>query len=85
MPPKSSTGSPMPRRDSCLWNPGTMPVGYLGQRFPGLTVRARGGTGPYRITGTNLLGLVKRIGWFGLGAFYGMLGDAALSQQFAAR
>jgi hypothetical protein len=36
--------------------PSTMPVGYLGQRFPGLTVRARGGTGPYRITGANLLG-----------------------------
>jgi hypothetical protein len=36
--------------------PGTMPVGYLGQRFAGVTVRARGGTGPYRITGTNLLG-----------------------------
>ena len=33
-----------------------MPVGYMGQRFPGLTVRARGGTGPYRITGTNLSG-----------------------------
>jgi hypothetical protein len=36
--------------------PGTMPVGFVGQRFPGVTVRARGGTGPYRITGTNLLG-----------------------------
>jgi hypothetical protein len=36
--------------------PSTMPVGYIGQRFPGVTVRARGGTGPYRITGTNLLG-----------------------------
>jgi len=33
-----------------------MPVGYMGQRFPGLTVRAQGGTGPYRITGKNLLG-----------------------------
>src|SRR5688572_19976240 len=29
---------------------------YEGQRFPGLTVRTRGGRGPYRITGTNLLG-----------------------------
>jgi hypothetical protein len=36
--------------------PGTMPVGYLGQKFPGLRVRAQGGTGPYRITGANLLG-----------------------------
>ena len=36
--------------------PSTMPVGYVGQRFAGLRVRARGGTGPYRITGTNLLG-----------------------------
>jgi hypothetical protein len=36
--------------------PSTMPVGYLDQRFAGVRVRARGGTGPYRITGTNLLG-----------------------------
>jgi hypothetical protein len=36
--------------------PATMPIGYLGERFAGLTVRARGGTGPYRITGRNLLG-----------------------------
>ena len=36
--------------------PNTMPVGYVGQRFAGLTVRARGGTGPYRLTATNLLG-----------------------------
>jgi Viral BACON domain/Putative binding domain, N-terminal len=36
--------------------PGTMPTGYLGQRFPGLRVRTQGGKGPYRITGTNLLG-----------------------------
>jgi hypothetical protein len=36
--------------------PSTMPIGYVGQRFAGLRVRARGGTGPYRITGTNLLG-----------------------------
>jgi hypothetical protein len=33
-----------------------MPVGYVGQPFPGLTVRARGGSGPYRITAANLLG-----------------------------
>ena len=33
-----------------------MPIGYMGQRFAGLTVRAQGGRGPYRITGTNLLG-----------------------------
>lgn len=33
-----------------------MPIGYEGERFPGLEVRARGGKGPYRITGTNLLG-----------------------------
>jgi hypothetical protein len=39
-----------------VMEPSTMPVGYLGQRFAGLTVRAIGGTGPYRITGTNLLG-----------------------------
>ena len=39
-----------------VMEPSTMPVGYLGQRFAGVTVRARGGTGPYRITGTNLLG-----------------------------
>jgi hypothetical protein len=36
--------------------PSTMPVGYMGEPFAGVTVRARGGTGPYRITGTNLLG-----------------------------
>jgi hypothetical protein len=36
--------------------PSTMPVGYLGERFAGLKVRAQGGTGPYRITGTNVLG-----------------------------
>ena len=39
-----------------IMDPSTMPVGYVGQRFAGLTVRAIGGTGPYRITGTNLLG-----------------------------
>ena len=31
-------------------------MGYMNERFAGLTVRAHGGTGPYRITGTNLLG-----------------------------
>ena len=36
--------------------PSTMPVGYLGQPFPGLRVRAQGGTGPYRITARNLEG-----------------------------
>ena len=36
--------------------PATMPTGYVGQRFAGLRVRTTGGTGPYRITGTNLLG-----------------------------
>ena len=41
---------------SLVMEPSTMPVGYVGQRFAGVTVRARGGTGPYRITGTNLLG-----------------------------
>jgi len=39
-----------------ITEPGTMPIGYLGQRFPGLRVRTQGGTKPYRITGTNLLG-----------------------------
>ena len=39
-----------------IMEPPTMPLGYLGQRFAGLRVRAQGGTGPYRITGTNLLG-----------------------------
>ena len=33
-----------------------MPVGTMGERFPGLTIRAQGGLGPYRITGTNILG-----------------------------
>jgi hypothetical protein len=36
--------------------PSTMPVGYLGERFAGVKVRAQGGTGPYRITGTNVGG-----------------------------
>ena len=39
-----------------VMEPATMPVGYLGQRFAGLRVRAQGGTGPYRITGANVLG-----------------------------
>jgi hypothetical protein len=39
-----------------VMEPSTMPVGYNGQPFPGLTLRAQGGTGPYRFTGTNLLG-----------------------------
>jgi hypothetical protein len=39
-----------------IMEPSTMPVGYMGERFAGLKVRAQGGTGPYRITGTNLLG-----------------------------
>jgi hypothetical protein len=33
-----------------------MPVGYMGQPFAGLKLRAQGGTAPYRFTGTNLLG-----------------------------
>ena len=33
-----------------------MPVGHDGERFPGLTVRAQGGRGPYQIKGENLLG-----------------------------
>src|SRR4029078_10814555 len=39
-----------------VMEPRTMPVGFMGQPFAGVTVRARGGTGPYRITGTTLLG-----------------------------
>ena len=39
-----------------IMEPSTMPVGYLGEQFAGLKVRAQGGTGPYRITGTNILG-----------------------------
>jgi hypothetical protein len=39
-----------------VMDPSTMPVGYNGQRFPGLTLRAQGGRGPYRFTGANLLG-----------------------------
>jgi hypothetical protein len=36
--------------------PSKMPIGYLGQQFPGITVRAQGGKGPYRITATNISG-----------------------------
>jgi hypothetical protein len=55
-PAPTPTPAPVPAPLVLVTEPSTMPVGYLGQRFPGLTVRARGGTGPYRITGTNLLG-----------------------------
>jgi Viral BACON domain len=48
--------APAPAPLTLVTEPGTMPVGFVGQRFPGLRVRAQGGTGPYRITGTNLLG-----------------------------
>lgn len=48
--------APTPPPLTLVTEPGTMPIGYMGQRFPGLRVRAQGGTGPYRITGTNLLG-----------------------------
>jgi hypothetical protein len=57
-PPSTPAPSPTPAPAplTLVSEPSTMPVGYLGQRFAGLRVRARGGTGPYRITGTNLLG-----------------------------
>jgi hypothetical protein len=55
-PSPSPTPPPAPAPLTLVMEPGTMPVGYMGQRFPGVTVRARGGKGPYRITGTNLLG-----------------------------
>jgi hypothetical protein len=48
--------APTPAPVTLVTEPSTMPVGYVGQRFPGLTVRAQGGKGPYHITGTNLLG-----------------------------
>jgi hypothetical protein len=48
--------TPPPALLTMVMEPGTMPVGYNGQPFPGLTLRARGGTGPYRFTGTNLFG-----------------------------
>ena len=53
-PPPTPTPAPAPL--TLITEPSTMPIGFLGQRFPGLRVRALGGTGPYRITGTNLLG-----------------------------
>ena len=53
-PAPSPTPAPAPLK--LVTEPSTMPVGYLGQRFAGLKVRAQGGTSPYRITGTNLLG-----------------------------
>ena len=55
-PTPAPTPPPAPVPLTLILDPSTMPVGYLGQRFPGVTVRARGGAGPYRITGTNLLG-----------------------------
>ena len=53
-PPPPSPPTPAPL--TLVMEPATMPIGYLGERFAGLTVRARGGTGPYRITARNLLG-----------------------------
>jgi hypothetical protein len=47
---------PTPGQLTLVMEPSTMPVGYNGQRFAGVKVRAQGGTGPYRITATNLLG-----------------------------
>jgi hypothetical protein len=56
-PPSPTPPSPPPPAPLTLeMEPTTMPIGYLGERFAGVTVRARGGTGPYRITGKNLLG-----------------------------
>ena len=55
-PPPTPAPSPPPAPLTLVTEPATMPVGYMGQRFAGLRVRAHGGTGPYRITGTNLLG-----------------------------
>jgi hypothetical protein len=55
-PPPSPAPDPAPAPLVLVMEPSTMPVGYVGQRFPGVTVRARGGIGPYRITGKNLLG-----------------------------
>lgn len=48
--------TPAPAPLTLSTEPSTMPIGIVGQRFPGLRVRAQGGIGPYRITGTNLLG-----------------------------
>jgi hypothetical protein len=47
---------PAPAPLTMVMEPSDMPVGFNGQPFPGLTLRAQGGTGPYRFTGTNLLG-----------------------------
>jgi hypothetical protein len=55
-PTPAPSPTPAPAPLTLVSEPSTMPVGYLGQRFAGLKVRAQGGTGPYRITGTNLLG-----------------------------
>jgi hypothetical protein len=55
-PPPPPNPPPAPAPLTMVMEPTTMPVGYEGQRFPGLTLRARGGRGPYRLTGTNLLG-----------------------------
>jgi Viral BACON domain len=57
-PPPTPTPNPppVPAPLTLVTEPSTMPVGYMGERFAGLKVRAHGGTGPYRITGTNLLG-----------------------------
>src|SRR5829696_8470084 len=55
-PPPPSPPPPSPAPLTLAMEPATMPIGYLGERFAGLTVRVRGGTGPYRITGKNLLG-----------------------------
>jgi hypothetical protein len=55
-PPPAPNPPPAAAPLTLVMEPSTMPVGYVGRRFAGLTVRARGGAGPYRITGTNLLG-----------------------------
>ena len=54
--PPTPAPSPSPTPLTLVSEPGTMPIGYMGERFPGVRVRARGGVGPYRITGANLLG-----------------------------
>ena len=54
--PSPPTPPPAPAPLTLVMEPTTMPVGYLGQRFPGVTVRAKGGTGPYQISGKNILG-----------------------------
>lgn len=55
-PAPTPTPTPTPAPLTLVMEPSTMPIGYNGQPFPGLTLRAQGGTGPYRFTGTNLLG-----------------------------